>query len=133
MAHYIPRPPQNESEITGVPIMNSLQTIANLSTQEITYLQNTRFQEKLERLKREKTSHSTEELDRLGWARYAEIQSELEALHHGNYVMIEVGSGDYFMGKTPQDGLCQAEAAYPDKVFCLIRIGYKAVHKLKMV
>ena len=114
--------------------MKSLQTTANSSTQEITYIkQNTRFQEKLERLKREKTSHSTEELDRLGWARYAEIQGELEALHHGNYVMIEVESGDYFVGKIPQDALCQAEAAYPGKVFCLIRIGYKAVHKLKMI
>jgi len=27
-------------------------------------------QEKIEKLKREKTAHSTEELDRLGWARY---------------------------------------------------------------
>ena len=69
----------------------------------------------------------------MGWARYAEIQGELEALHHGNYVMIEVESGDYFVGKTPQDALCQADATHPDKVFCLIRIGYKAVRKLKMV
>lgn len=90
-------------------------------------------QEKIERLKREKTDHSTEELDRLGWARYEEIRGELEARCHGDYLMIEVDSGDYFVGKTPQDALRQAEAAHPGKAFCLIRIGYKAVRKLKKV
>jgi len=88
-------------------------------------------QEKLERLKREKTPHSTEELDRLGWARYEGIRGELEAKHHGEYVMIEVDSGDYFVGKTPQEALGQAQAAHPNKAFYLIRIGYKAAHKLK--
>jgi len=89
------------------------------------------IQEKLEQLKREKTVHSTEELDRLGWARYEEIRGELEAQHLGDYMMVEVDSGDYFVGKTPQEALRQAEAAHPGKAFCLIRIGYKAVHKLK--
>lgn len=88
-------------------------------------------QEKVERLKREKTPHSTEELDRLGWARYEEIKDELEAQHHGHYVMIEVDSGDYFIGETSEEALQKAENAYPDKAFRLIRIGYKAVHKLR--
>ena len=70
-------------------------------------------QEKLQELKREKTVHSTEELDRLGWARYEEIRGELEAQHLGDYMMAEVDSGDYFVGKTPQAALRQAEAAYP--------------------
>jgi len=88
-------------------------------------------QEKLERLKREKTPHSTAELDRLGWTRYAEIRNQLEAQHYGDYVMIEVDSGDYFVGKTPEEALRRAEVAHPGKAFYLIRIGYKAVHKLK--
>jgi hypothetical protein len=37
--------------------------------------------ESLERLKQQKATHSTEALDRLGWARYEEICSELEAHH----------------------------------------------------
>jgi len=82
-------------------------------------------------LKRQKTSHSTEQLDSLGWARYAEIQDDLERERHGDFVMIEVDGGDYFVGGTPEEALQQAEAAHPDKVFCLIRIGYKAAHKLK--
>jgi hypothetical protein len=88
-------------------------------------------QERIERLKREKTSHSTEELDCLGWARYEEIKGELEAKYHGEYVMIEVDSGDYFVGKTPEEALHQAKTVHPDKAFYLIRIGYKAAHKLK--
>lgn len=87
-------------------------------------------QEKIERLKREKTPHSTEELDRLGWARYAEIRAKLEAQHHGEYVMIEVDSGDYSVGKPPEEALRQAQAAHPNKAFYLIRIGYKAGHKV---
>ena len=85
----------------------------------------------LEQLKRQKTVHSTEELDRLGWAHYEEIQEELEAKHHGEYVVIEVDSGDYFVGKTTEEAFQQAGEIYPNKAFYLIRIGYKAVHKLK--
>jgi hypothetical protein len=87
--------------------------------------------EKLEQLKRQKTAHTTEELDRLGWERYAAIQDELELQHHGDYVMIEVDSGEYFVGETPQAARKLAEAAHPGQAFCLIRVGYKAVHKLK--
>ena len=87
--------------------------------------------EKLERLKRQKTAYTTEELDRLGWDRYAELQSALERQHHGDYVMIEVDSGEYFVEKTPHEALRLAQAAHPGQAFCLIRVGYKAVHKLK--
>ncbi len=76
-------------------------------------------EEKIERLKREKTTHSTQELDRLGWARYEEIKGELEAKHHGAYVMIEVDSGDYFVGETPEEALRQARALHPNKAFYL--------------
>ena len=87
--------------------------------------------EKLEELKRQKTAHTTEELDRLGWKRYGELQDELELQHHGDYVMIEVDSGEHFVGQTPQEARRLAEAAHPGRAFCLIRVGYKAVHKLK--
>jgi hypothetical protein len=93
----------------------------------------TPVQKKLHRLKGEKTVHPTEELDRLGWARYEEVQENLEDCHRGDYMMVEVDSGDFFIGKTPDEALRQAEAVHPGKPFCLIRIGYKAVHKLKRV
>lgn len=88
-------------------------------------------QDSIEQLRRQKTSHSTEEMDRLGWARYEEIRGELERDHRGDYVMIELDSRDYYMGRTPHDALRQAEAAHPDKAFYLVRVGYKAVHKLR--
>ena len=88
-------------------------------------------QERLAQLKRQKTPYSTEEFDRRGWQRYAELGPVLEAQHYGEFVMIEVDSGDYFLGATSQDALQRARTAYPDKAFCLIRIGYKASHKLR--
>ena len=87
--------------------------------------------EKLEELKRQKTTYTTEELDRLGWKRYGELQGDLELQHHGDYVMIEVESGDHFVGTTPKEARRLAEAAHPDRAFCLIRVGHKVVHKLK--
>jgi hypothetical protein len=87
--------------------------------------------ERLEQLKRQKTRHSMEELDRRGWQRYAELHTELEAQHYGEFVMIEVDSGEYFLGATSQEALHRARAVHPDKAFCLIRIGYKAAHKLR--
>lgn len=90
-------------------------------------------QERIERLKREKTPHSTEELDRLGWARYAEIRGEVEARDHGHYVVVEVDSGKYCIGKTPQEAFAKARAAYPEKVFYRMRIGHKAAHTLKRI
>lgn len=55
----------------------------------------------------------------------------MERDHHGDYVMIEVDSGDYFVGQTPEETLLTAEAAHPGKAFCLIRVGYAAAHKMK--
>jgi hypothetical protein len=88
-------------------------------------------QDYLEQLRRQKTPYSTEELWQRGWQRYTEVREELEAQHFGEFVMIEVDSGDYFLGATSQEALHRAEAVHPDKAFCLIRIGYKASHKLR--
>ena len=86
---------------------------------------------RIEELRHEKTSYSTAELDCRGWDRYAQIRHTLEAQHCGEFVMIEVDSGDYFLAETARQALARARAAHPDKAFCLIRIGYPAAHKLK--
>lgn len=88
-------------------------------------------QQRITDLRRKKTGYITAELDRLGWARYADIRDRLEPAHRGEFVMIEVDSGDYFLGDTPKAALTQARAAHPDSAFCLIRVGYPAAHKLK--
>lgn len=46
--------------------------------------------------------------------------------------MIEVDSGDYFIDTTPLAALHRAQAVHLNKAFCLIRIGYKAVRKLRV-
>ena len=71
-------------------------------------------QERLEQLKRQKTLYSTEELDQRGWQRYAEICTDLEAQHYGEFVMIEVDSGDYFVGATSLGALQNAEVVHHD-------------------
>ena len=88
--------------------------------------------ERIEELRRQKTSHSREEMSRLAWERYSEIKEEMEADHHGSFVMIEVDSGDYFVGSTSQDALQHALERYPEKAFYLIRIGYRTAGKLRV-
>jgi len=89
------------------------------------------IEQRIEDLRHEKTPHSTLELDRRGWTRYEQIAHILEVQHRGEFVMIEVDSGDYFLGTTPRNALAKARTAHPDKAFCLIRIGYSAAQKLK--
>ena len=86
---------------------------------------------RIDDLRHVKTRYSTVELDTRGWARYAQIGGMLEAQYRGKFVMIEVDSGDYFLGDTPRQALAKARDAHPSKAFCLIRIGYPAAHKLK--
>jgi hypothetical protein len=75
--------------------------------------------------------YSTKEMSRLAWQRYEEIKEELEPDHIGKYVMIEVESGDYFLGESDREAYEKAKAKHPDKIFHFIRIGHKAAHKLK--
>lgn len=86
---------------------------------------------RLNSLKQRKTQRSTDELDQLGWSRYKEIRDDLEPSHFGEFVMIEVESGDYYLGKTPDEALERAEEEHPDSAFCLIRVGHAAASKLK--
>lgn len=55
----------------------------------------------------------------------------LEKTHHGEYVAIEVESGDYFVGKTMGEALAAAEQKYPRKRFYFIRVGYPAAVSFK--
>jgi len=85
------------------------------------------IEQRIEDLRHEKTPHSTLELDRRGWTRYEQIAHILEVQHRGEFVMIEVDSGDYFLGRTLQEADKKARQKYPDRVFYVIRIGRRAV------
>ena len=85
--------------------------------------------EQIEELRRQKTPHSAEEMSRMAWERYAQLKDQFEPSQLDEYVMIEVDSGDYFLGKTSNEALRNAQEAYPKKAFFLIRIGHRAAGK----
>ncbi len=73
------------------------------------------------------TSIDREEIARKGEEIYAKIRDRLEAEHQGEFVAIDVESGDYFLGKSLQEADEKGSAKYPDRVFYIVRVGRKAV------
>lgn len=59
------------------------------------------------------------------------LKAKLEPTHLGEYAVIEVESGDYFLGHTISEAYAKAAAKYPDKEFYLVRIGYPAAISFK--
>ena len=62
---------------------------------------------------------------------YKKIKDKLEPQHKGEFIAIEVDTGDYFFGNDPVGADEKAREKYPDAVFYLARIGYRAafVHR----
>lgn len=61
---------------------------------------------------------------------YQSLKATLEPEHKGEYLVIEVESGDYFIGETIGKARKKAQKKYPEKVFYLIKIGYPGVFNL---
>lgn len=62
---------------------------------------------------------------------FKKISEELERDYRGKFVAIEVDSSDYFTGDTSIEADKKARKKYPDKVFYLGRIGYRAAVSFK--
>jgi hypothetical protein len=62
---------------------------------------------------------------------FKKISEELERDYRGKFVAIEVDSSDYFIGDTSIEADKKARKKYPDKVFYLGRIGYRAAVSFK--
>lgn len=62
---------------------------------------------------------------------FKKISEELERDYRGKFVAIEVDSGDYFVGDTSIEADEKAKEKYPDKVFYLGRIGFRAAVSFK--
>lgn len=60
------------------------------------------------------------------------LKDRLELEYKGQYVAIEVESGDYFVSDSATTALQQAEARYPKGKFHLIKIGYPATVSFKL-
>ena len=51
--------------------------------------------------------------------------------HFGQFIAIEVDSGDYFIGDTAIEATQKARGKYSDKIFFLGRIGYRTAYTFK--
>ena len=63
---------------------------------------------------------------------YQRLRTRLERRYKGRIVAIEVDSGQYVMGKDELQVALRAVKKFPGKQFSFIRIGYPAVHKLRL-
>lgn len=55
----------------------------------------------------------------------------LEPRSNGQFVAIEVDSGEYFLGSTITEAITEGERKYPTKLFYVMRVGHKATVSLK--
>jgi len=55
---------------------------------------------------------------------FSVIQQQLEPQHNGDYVVIEVETGNFTYNSNPLVALKEAQQKYPGKLFHVIRVGY---------
>jgi hypothetical protein len=60
-----------------------------------------------------------------------QLKGTLEACCRGQFVAIEIDSGDYFLGGTPLEAIKSGKAKHPGKAFHVMKVGYKAAVLLK--
>ena len=58
------------------------------------------------------------------------LKQILEPEHNGEFVSIDVESGQYFLGKTDIEAIKKGSASFPDKKLFLARIGFQAAYKI---
>jgi len=63
---------------------------------------------------------------------YKLLKPKLEKKFKGKVIAIEVDSSDYVIGNDELDAALKAQKKFPHKIFTFIRIGYPAVHKLRI-
>ena len=61
---------------------------------------------------------------------YEKIKGRYDPKYHGQYLAIEVKSGEVFLGKDGVVVIEKAEKKYPDTVFYLQKIGYDTMEKI---
>lgn len=67
-----------------------------------------------------------------GERRYEQLREKLEPRYNGQIIAIEAESGDYVVGKDELQVALAAVKKFPGKQFTFFRIGYPAVHKLRV-
>jgi hypothetical protein len=74
--------------------------------------------------------------DREAFARRAEefydrvLRAKLEPEHNGEYLFLDVESGDYEMDADKLAAMQRARAKHPGTIFYILRVGYAAVGRI---
>lgn len=53
------------------------------------------------------------------------IKALVEPAKNGDFLAIEIESGEFLLGKTAEDALLAAREKFPKKIFHLIRVGFQ--------
>ena len=67
-----------------------------------------------------------------GERQYQRLRSKLEPRYKGQILAIEVESGQYVLGRDELKVALKARKKFPGKKFSFFRVGYPAVHKLRL-
>ena len=71
------------------------------------------------------------ELARRGQAYYDQhLRGTLEPEHNGQFLALDVESGDYEMDADEMAAIQRAWASHPDSVFYVLRVGSRAAHRI---
>lgn len=75
--------------------------------------------------------HAAREVARRGRELYErDIRKEVEPEFDGYFLVVDINTGDYFLGETDDDIFDRAEAKNPDGLFYLMRVGRQAAHRI---
>ena len=58
------------------------------------------------------------------------LKAKLEPEHNGEFVAIEPYLGKYAIDKDEMQVIVKARREMPDKIFCLLKVGYEFTHKI---
>ena len=58
------------------------------------------------------------------------LKAQFEPQENGKYLVIEVVSGDCFLGESILEAIEKAKSKYPNRLFYTVRVGYKGIFKM---
>ncbi len=59
-----------------------------------------------------------------------DIRADVERDHDGEFLVVDVATGDYAVGKDDEEVFKHAEAKNPEGLFYLMRVGRPAAHRI---
>ena len=59
-----------------------------------------------------------------------DIRADVERDHDGEFLVVDVATGDYAVGKDDEEVFEHAEAKNPEELFYLMRVGRPAAHRI---